>query len=317
MTARTKFGLKFGDEDILVDSEPSDDVLKPYNSWEEPGNLHFGQLKLGLVEEYFYLRLAELGIHNPIVVYAAAAAGYHIPFSSRMHPDFDFYLYDPGKFGIKESSRIRIFNTYFTDDTAKKWAKETQTSRPMVFMSDVRSGGVDHEEEVKNNMLMQARWVQIMAENPNFKLFMLKFRIPFPIVELGAAYRYFDGDLIYQPYAPSTSMELRLILGNEDARRGLVREYDSKTLEQQLFYHNTVIRPNKQLYANVFTENPEPYLDDEFDNGYDSTYFLHIISEYIHHNSDFKTPDERTGLDLAKRMVREITGGRRSLRKVI
>lgn len=87
---------------------------------------------------------------------------------------------------------------------------------------------------------------------------------------------------MYQAYPKADSMELRLMGDSEDAAAGSEAEtYDSRNLEQVVFYHNSIIRPDHERYANIFTGTDVPYKDAMFDRGYDCTYLLYAVKRYM------------------------------------
>src|SRR5579863_5410862 len=89
-------------------------------------SIHWGQRKLLLTEIQFLVNYWDIrSVPNPVIVYAGAAPGIHIPLLSRMFPSFIFYLYDPQPFAIKGSSTINIYNQKFTNEDAKKWANKS------------------------------------------------------------------------------------------------------------------------------------------------------------------------------------------------
>ena len=67
------------------------------------------------------------------VVYAGAAPGHHAPYLSAKFPGADWHVYDPAEFGIKPGDRIHLYNEFFTDNTALRWA-----GRWDLFICDIR-----------------------------------------------------------------------------------------------------------------------------------------------------------------------------------
>lgn len=230
--------------------------------WESPGLpyrdlayrmspvLHHGQRKLLISEIDF---LSRHGHRAPLVVYAGAAPGVHIPFLAALFPDHHFELYDPHPFalgglpgepplraplpwGAEPLSRIAPRRQLFTDDTAREYA-----SRNCLFLSDIRTGGKTHEafeRAVQADLDLQRGWVEIIRP----KAALLKFRTPFLDVVSGPETEYLDGELRLQAWAPPTSAETRLEV--LPPRRGKIpaREYDNAGYEALMFYHNAVRR---------------------------------------------------------------------------
>ena len=73
----------------------------------------------------------------PIVIYAGAAPGNHIPFLSFLFPFVKFICVDPRPFAIQETARIEIQQRMFTDDYARA-APQSNSNRLVLFISDIR-----------------------------------------------------------------------------------------------------------------------------------------------------------------------------------
>lgn len=192
--------------------------------------MHFGQRKLLLSEVQFLSRNRGLYPKSSVVVYAGAAPSSHTPFLSRLFPDLTFELYDPAKFAIKESSKIRIHQEFFTDEIARFWR-----GRKTFFVSDIRSArsGVsnqDFEDAVAADMAAQRRWVGMI--DPVASL--LKFRLPYARGET----EYIGGTPLLQAWSPRSSTEIRLEVRDNSSSR----LYDNTEFEEKLYYQNTISR---------------------------------------------------------------------------
>ncbi len=209
-------------------------------------SLHWGQLKLMLSEiEFLTLVMKDLYQKSNgdeiVVIYAGSAPGHHIKYLSKLFPDIMFRLYDPRDFIIKECDKIEINQCYFTDEIAMK-LKEEYNNKPnanVYFISDIRREPAT-EKTVEEDMEMQLQWYKIM--NPQLTMF--KFRLPW---QKGVT-TYLEGDIYIQVYPGETSTETRLII----PKNAKMVKYDNKKYENQLFYHNFVVRKQKfnnyQLY---------------------------------------------------------------------
>ncbi len=309
----------FTDRDLLVPLDAPRSERRAWNKKEaaQLDNVYIGQLKL-LAGEIEFLTLGVTSLDNCVVVYAGAAAGHHIPVLADLYKGLHFYLYDPAPFAIEETERIHIINGFFTDDVAREWGSREDIA--VIFICDIRTSGPtaeEHESEVQSNMDMQARWVELMK--PALRAYSLKFRIPFTIVEADQPFEYLGGKLVYQVFAPIASMELRLLGNAEDADKRVT--YDSRALEQTVYYHNSVVRPNKNLWANVFTETDTPYMDPQFDNGYDCTVLLYCVKRYVALRG-MKGNREALVLAMVRRMIQVTSQGkwtfaeRKAVRKI-
>jgi len=285
----------FGHQDLLV---TLDQPKKDWDSKNRPKNTHLGQLKLLLGELAFLLDFVD-DLANVTLVYAGAAPGQHIKAVAYLFPDLEMHLYDPAPFAIQETENIHIYQSYFTDEIAEKWANVEK----VLFVSDIRSGGDtrdEFEEEVHRNMMMQEKWVRIIKP----ERFSLKFRIPYTVIERGEKYKYLGGTLIYQAYPKADSMEMRLIGDEENATNPNV-VYDSINLEKILFYHNSTIRPLRTFYTNVTTrDNTEYPSTSGLYRDYDSSYFLFTVIRYLEKSSpSMMEMKEKNVLALADKLL--------------
>lgn len=172
--------------------------------------VHWGQRKLLLSELEFLVFFWDPDkVQNPIIVYAGAAGGEHIPILPKLVPQIKkLHLYDPSPFHIKESEKIKIYHKKFTNEDALKWSNRDD----IFFISDIRTADYkvltpnENEKKILKDMKMQKEWVSIM--NPVEAL--LKFRLPYP--DFGEKIvPYFYGHVFLQPWAPPTSTETRLV----------------------------------------------------------------------------------------------------------
>jgi cap2 methyltransferase len=271
--------------------------------------LHWGQLKLMLTEIEFLLLASKEYFDNKmtnkmIMVYAGAAPGDHIDYLSELFPHVYFELYDPNKFTIKPTDKIKIHtgvvDGFFTDKNAKYWKDSTDY---IIFCSDIRTNtddGTANEDDVKNNMELQYGWWKIM--NPDLSMF--KFRLPWSAGET----EYPDGDVYIQPFPGATSTETRIII-KKDAP---IVSYDNKLYEELLFYHNNVVRKHK--FDSIFGDKLN-ITDDGIDNCFDCIRFLNLCKDYVllddkyHFNTNFDEDSKELSdgqRSRIKKLVRDI-----------
>ncbi len=197
--------------------------------------LHIGQRKLFIGELRYLTSVLAKWDTKISLVYAGSAPGLHIPYLSTLFPNITFYLYDPAKFGIKETSQIKIFQTYFTDKIA------TEHKHCDIFISDIRVGDstrVDRksfENQVSQDMKIQAKWVEIICPKLGS---MLKFRPPYG----KGAFEYLSGRIMLQCWAPHRSTESRLIVPPQTTDKLEKTTYDYGAYEDYMFYLNAIIR---------------------------------------------------------------------------
>ena len=269
----------FSHESILLHST---DPELPYRrrAEEEKLAIHYGQLKLLISEIYFLTLYAMDHIGDTVtVVYAGAAPGIHIPFLSRMFPQVDFHLYDPACFRIEATDKIHLYTQYFTAEDAQKWIRAERER--ILFISDIRSLDDDDlvttkvtniesqrrvEEEVNKNMREQEEYYKIIR--PHRAL--LKMRLPYAYAwTTSSSYRYLNGSIFKQSFAPQTSTETRLVPSGDEI------DYDIRKYESQMFHHNVIIR--EKMRYNIPVTDPKCGLT----NDYDSAYTMFVLTKYL------------------------------------
>lgn len=240
------------------------------NTW----SLHQGQRKLLLTEILF---LTKYGHLNNVIVYIGAAGGHHIPYLAELFPNHIFNLYDPSKFAIKPTDRIRIYNQLFLEQDAKKY-----TNQNVLFISDIRvygepqlneKGNMIRPDSVLDDMELQKKCVQII--NPIAS--MLKFRLPWCSAAQKSKYcPYLKGIIYIQPFAPIHSTETRLIVLKKDNYKTI--NYNSIKYEEQLRRHNIITRIWQWFPHKVDTQTTT------LDHCYDCRAEIEILSNFLKHH---------------------------------
>lgn len=265
--------------------------------------VHFGQLKLLMNEIQFFTNFWNpKEVARPKIVYPGAAPGQHIEILSELFPKFEWHLYDPSKFCISPSEKIKIYTGdegYFTNKQANKWARRND----VFFISDIRGNynsvidslatleeeyeklqkdpayasnilkqQEDNEQQVSNDMQAQKEWYKIIRPVHA----MLKFRLPYAYKHFKKEYNYLDGYIYFQPWVGPNSTETRLVpVGYDEI------EWDIGIYEEQMFSFNRVARIEK--YINPFQDQPKkskiqpPILTDDFD----SVLHVNILMDYL------------------------------------
>lgn len=188
-----------------------------------------------------------------IIVYAGAAHGNNIAFVSKLRPDIEFHLYDPGTFKINEvKGKIIIYNTethptktgdkdgFFTNDEAKYWREKQKKNGNVFFMSDIRivDSEIDEiaqEYQIQKDMDMQWDWVRIIR--PVYS--QLKFRLSFKQIQgqlVSLRYRDYLPGVIYFGFWTGFSSETRLVTSAKESRKTVV--WDVYRYENNLVYFN-------------------------------------------------------------------------------
>lgn len=205
--------------------------------------MHLGQRKLFITELYMLCRYLKSPTDKAVMVYAGAAAGVHFPYLSSIFPNVDMHLYDPAAFSIKPTSRIHIYNEFFTDDIAKSWGPGGETRKQFggcdFFLCDIRVsisgvGSEKAESIVTEDMDRQEGWTKLI--DPKF-VSMLKFRPPYNDNKLS----YLNGEILWQTWPPKSSGETRLLISSADIKAGPVI-YNIEKYENICYQHNIIDR---------------------------------------------------------------------------
>lgn len=224
-------------------------------------HLHSGQAKLLFSEILF---LTKYYAEDAIVLYVGAAAGYHIPNLSDLFPKLTFHLYDPSRFGIKPTDKIKIFNKKFTDDIALSYA-----NKRILFISDIRTfenikdaTEEEYDRIIDTDMSWQLSWVKII--NP------IAASLKFKLVTTPGQTNYFDGTIYLQPYNRQ-SAEARLIVTNTQK----FKSYDNAEYDEKNVYFNW--RTRLEFKSIELADIMKKY---SIANNWDNAYALFIMLYY-------------------------------------
>jgi hypothetical protein len=271
--------------------------------------LHWGQLKLFLSElEFLTMVMKQYNTNTdnttkndntdsklPIYfIYAGAASGNHIVYLQKLFPMIYFELYDPLKFAIKDTEKIKTHVQFFTDADAEYWSKRKDIY--LVFCSDIRSDPPS-DENIVNNMNMQLKWWDIMKP----ELSMFKFRL----LWTKGIIKYPEGDIYLQAYSGWKSSETRLIV----KKHAKLIEYNNTEYESACFCHNTVNRIKH--YNNGMSDLSIE--KDGIDNCYDCTSFIHIAKEYLLSNIGIYDKSKNI-MDFINEIQKNIIRGERTIK---
>lgn len=291
-----------GDSLFLKKADPR---MKYYRrDKEDKKAIHFGQRKLLLSEIWFIVNyIVECkDINQAHVVYAGAADGTHIAILADLFPTLIFHLYDPRKFRINSTNKIFIYNQYFTNKDALYWKEQQKINNNIFFISDIRTADYKsmsseaNENTIISDNKLQEKWVKIIKPTAAF----CKYRPPYPIHEKYKKFIYLDGLIFKQPWAPQTSTETRLVLIKGQNNKFDYKEYDTELYQDQMFYHNTIIR--EQFHYAI--ENIQDNIDaPELLNDWDSAAEYHILQQYFLS----KNSDDTDLIEKIRQLSRQIT----------
>lgn len=236
--------------------------------------LHRGQRKL-LMSEIGALVKLDPSIRYT-AVYAGAAPGNHTPLLAKLFPNITFHLYDPSKFRISETDRIKIFNVCFTDEIAHLYTPATHDQ--LVFICDIRR--TFDERMVWEDMQAQMRWHEIMQP----KLTSLKLRLPWPgngVIAQSNTIEYLSGDIHLPIWGRHNTTESRLVI--EQGVHSGTCMYDCLAYEEEMCYFNRVVRPSLHPWQMI--------RGDYLDGCYDCTAELALIQKYskIWHHTELSS----------------------------
>jgi len=227
--------------------------------------IHWGQLKMLIVTVVFFIRVIKNTDKKVNVIYAGSATGDNILLLCKMFPMTRWYLNDPRSHSkeLYNHPQIKeIKKEYFTDKVAKYYSEKFKDDNTkLLFLSDIREF-VD-DDSVLNDQDYNINWHKIIQ--PDFSY--LKFRCGYNTDKF---YKYYNGEIYLQCYAPSSSTETRLLIKKEIEEK----EYNIQEFQGKMMYFNRVIRPS--FHKKSIIENNK-----YFDHCYDCTYFSYIIKSYL------------------------------------
>src|SRR5581483_10110379 len=118
---------------------------------------------------------------------------------------------------------------------------------------------------------------------------------PYPITAKYKTFKYLDGLIFKQPWAPQTSTETRLLIKTQENNRIAEKDYDTELYQDQMFYHNTVIREQFRYSADNI-DAPELL------NDWDSTAEYEILKQYFINKNNEEDVENKV-----KKLSKEIT----------
>jgi hypothetical protein len=234
-----------------------------YDRWIPLKTRHWGQRKLLVCEMQF---LAQRGHISNHIVYAGAAPGTHTAVLAQMFPNHTFDLWDPAPFSpiLEGHPNVILNQKLFSTEVAASYA-----DKQVLFICDIRRTemGADvkeRDEDVLRDMEDQKEWC--LAMKP--KVAMLKFRLEW--ADSDKLQEYFDGEILFQSWAPRRSTETRLITNCTTLKQYSTKEYDDQLNFFNLFARNS-----------VFERSPIPI--EGLCHCFDCTSEIRAIKKYLEH----------------------------------
>jgi hypothetical protein len=202
-----------------------------------------GQRKLLLTE---IMALSESCVNKNInynILYIGAGPGTHIIFlADCLFKHCTFHVFDDKFDGrLYKVKNIKIHKRYFgTVEDIKCYSKMPN----LILLSDIRSRNIsnqiymnDYNDIILSDQKLQESWVLSIRPIVAY----IKFRIIYS--DSNIDYKYLDGNVELQPYAPNSSTETRLkILNPGDGVEYKYKIYNNKIMENKFYYYNAILR---------------------------------------------------------------------------
>ena len=294
---------QFGKTDLFLNPTDTELAYRRRKD-EEKSAIHWGQRKLLLtLVQFLTLFWDQVKVTKPVVVYAGAAPGTNIGIVSMLFPEVEFHLYDPVPFKIKTTDKIHLYQQYFTDEDAKKWANRSD----VFFISDIRTADYtkaknldDNENQIMKDMKMQMDWFYIINPVQGH----LKFRPPYTGGERPPRINYLYGYIFKQPWGPQTTTESRLVPVRDNNGNWMIASWSAQKYQDQMFNHNVVIREHDKYY-NPLDNSTNPIDSPELLNDWDSRAEAQIWIDYLNKRSG--KPDPQSVVALSRLITKKLT----------
>ena len=209
--------------------------------FKSPTNVHIGQRKLLMSEIQLLTEYTEHNTLPPLVLYVGSAPGTHLITLSAMFPHAFFILYDGAKFDpiLYKHPRFQINDGERGFVTTEMVHRMKFNTDQLLFVSDIRLGESNKskfEDGVNRDMTLQREWMDILKP----KMSLLKFRMSY-LMKHGEQMSYTKGTILYGIWPKEASGETRLLVHQKDV--GTMIDYDFKSYEEVMFFHNKFARP--------------------------------------------------------------------------
>lgn len=218
----------------LDDNLPRKQYIK--HQFKDLPKLHSGQRKLLMSEIDFITRYySKYDKDKPkYILYIGASPGHHINYLNILFPELNYILYDKVESQVELKDNVIFHNKYFDDQEAVKYVNKN-----IFIVCDIRNLDIkkaidseDHEEHDKiifDDMDAQKRWCEIIKPKSALLKFRPSWKVPYT--------NYFDGDIYFQIWSPSNSIELRLV---PDINK--IKDWDNKMIDEVVFHYNFITR---------------------------------------------------------------------------
>lgn len=264
--------------DMLIQA---DSPRLPYyqGSGQEKNTVHWGQRKL-LISEIQFLTLFHESVSDPLVLYPGVAP-LHVKILHKLFPAFTFHLYDTNPLvkELADNKSIFWYPQLFTDEIAASYSGKSN----VYLICDIRTAdwkvmtGEGVEEAVSQDMQLQNKWFSIIKPVAAS----MKFRLPYPDKWPSPTYSYPFGYIFKQPWAPPNSTECRIVPVLDSNGNLQVVDWNIKEYEEQMFYHNTIVRDHQKFLSEVLPLDTPGLDPPDLIIDFDSMAEVLILKDYI------------------------------------
>jgi hypothetical protein len=200
------------------------------------------------------------------VIYVSSGPSRYPGLLAGLFPKLKFNLYHDhleGEFD-KLPSSVEFMEDRITNDDADGWCTYS-SGTDLAFICNARVLKEAGPNEVRRTMQEQYGWVR----EGLFDCYSMDFRWCYDEPTL----YYLSGTLSITPFGKSKSPSLRLNGTWKDAKGPSVI-YNYAKIREIMYYHNSVIRPQTDLFAGE-------YKDTKIDHGYDWSAFMYAVRLYL------------------------------------
>lgn len=137
-----------------------------------------------------------------------------------------------------------------------------------------------HQAELRRELIddlnRHRHWIDIL--NP--LVAMIKLHLPYPR-GVGYDYNFAAGELYVNFYAKATATDLRVVVPRQPAGRPFPEgKYNDRTIEQQVFYHNYVVKSAQYSYGPYTIPRGDPDFDQSFDSVSEVYIFYGLMQKF-------------------------------------
>ena len=162
-----------------------------------------------------------------------------------------------------EKENVKVISEYLTEEEAKNYASR-DSNRPLLFLIRLDTMQGHHfdttEDTVKKDLITREKLTKAVRANETY----LRFRLPFCTYGQTNKVNYLKPDLILKNvYSRPNSTEITIMVKRPETGDYQACEWDEKTIEEIMSYHNNVQRPLENFDLEASVKIVEEYFDVE------------------------------------------------------